>query len=179
MSRPNYYGAAMSAGTYDSQLSSWDHMHCCTASGGIAQYLVNQMVLRFCATLGMELSDWDTFHRQLEGIPRQRKDFFRTRIVDDERAHFRGFASDCLVAMSIIGLFILLVIPSTARVMDGEIRCFWHMYTILQILRRGSAADIPRLMWEVAQHHLLYIQFFPLCLKPKLHYLYHVPRCWE
>ena len=54
----------------------WDHMHCCTASGGIAQYLVNQMVPRFCATLGMQPSDWDTFHRQLEGIPRERKDLF-------------------------------------------------------------------------------------------------------
>ena len=29
----------------------WDHMHCLTASGGIAQYIVNQMVHRFCSIM--------------------------------------------------------------------------------------------------------------------------------
>ncbi len=33
----------------------WDHMHCLTASGGIAQYIVNQMVLRFCAARRMTI----------------------------------------------------------------------------------------------------------------------------
>ena len=33
----------------------WDHMHCLTASGGIAGYIVNQMVLRFCAALKMTI----------------------------------------------------------------------------------------------------------------------------
>ena len=35
----------------------WDHMHCLTASGGIAQYIVNQMVLRICARKGMPVSE--------------------------------------------------------------------------------------------------------------------------
>ena len=32
-----------------------------------------------------------------------RKDFFQTRIVNDERSMFRGFASDTLAAMEVIG----------------------------------------------------------------------------
>ena len=156
----------------------WDHMHCLTASGGIAQFLINQLCLRICAALVMLPADLDIFHRNILGMSRVRKDFFRTRIVDNQTAHFRGFASDCLAAFSIIGLFILLVMPA-GGVLDGEILCFWHMFRILKILQRARMADIPRLEWEILQHHLLFMQFFPLCLRPKLHYLYHVPECWR
>ena len=135
-------------------------MHCFTASGGIAQCIVDQMVLRFCAIMGMRVADWDTFHMSLEGIPRLRKDFFKTRIVNDERAHLRGFAADCLAAMTDIGLFILLVLPRDTA-MDGEIRCFCHMFTVIQIFRRCNPTDLPRLKREIAQHHLLYIIVFP------------------
>ena len=81
--------------------------------------------------------------------------------------------------MTVIGLFIVLVFGGGVPPMDGEIRCFWHMFTILEILRRGNPADLPRLKWDIAQHHLMYIMVFPLCLKPKLHYIFHVPECWE
>ena len=155
-------------------------MHCLTASGDIAQYLVNQMVLRFCVALGMEVTDWDDFHMKLEGIPRLRKDFFVTRIVNDSRAHMRGFAADCLSAMTVIGLFILLVVlPKGFTAMNAEIQCFSHMFIILQILRRGNPADLPRLKQEIRLHHFSYITVFPQCLKPKLHYLIHISECWE
>ena len=153
-------------------------MHCFTASGGIAQCIVDQMVLRFCAIMGMRVADWVTFHMSLEGIPRLRKDFFKTRIVNDERAHLRGFAADCLAAMTDIGLFILLVLPRDTA-MDGEIRCFCHMFTVIQIFRRCNPADLPRLKRQSAQRHLLYVIVFPLCLKPKVHYMFHISKCWE
>ena len=147
----------------------WDHMHCLTASGGVAGYIVNQMVLRFCAALKMELAEWDDFHMKLEGIPRLRKDFFMTRIVNDARAHMRGFAADCLSAMTVIGLFILMVVlPQKFTAMNREIKCFSHMFIILQILRRGNPADLPRLKQEIRLHHLLFIMVFPQCVKPKL-----------
>ena len=53
------------------------------------------------------------------------------------------------------------------------------MFTIIQILRRGDIRDIPRLKEEILQHHMLFIIHFPRCLKPKLHYIFHVPECWE
>mgnify|MGYP003324877957 CR=1 FL=1 len=81
--------------------------------------------------------------------------------------------------MAVICLFILIVVLGAAPgVLGDEIRCFWHMFTILQILRRARPTDIPRLRWEILQHHLLYIVLFPLCVKHNLHYLFHVPRCW-
>ena len=92
----------------------------------------------------MQLSDWDIFQRHVDGMPELRKDFFQTRIVDDDRAHFRGFASDCLAAASAIGLFIVLVLAD-GGLLGGEIKCFWHMLTRRHILRRASPADIPRL----------------------------------
>ena len=55
----------------------WDHMHCLTASGGIAQYIVNQMVLRFCSIIKIQIADWDAFHMALGGMPRLRKGFSR------------------------------------------------------------------------------------------------------
>jgi len=155
-------------------------MHCLTASGGVAGYIVNQMVLRFCAALKMELAEWDDFHMKLEGIPRLRKDFFVTRIVNNSRAHMRGFAADCLSAMTVIGLFILMVVlPKKFTAMNREIKCFSHMFIILQILRRGNPADLPRLKQEIRLHHLLFIMVFPQCVKPKLHYALHIPECWE
>ena len=109
-----------------------------------------------------------------------RKDFFQTRIVNDDTAHFRGVAADTLAAMDVIGLFILMMFDAgDFAAMEGELRCFWHMYTILQILRRGRFADLARLKWEIAQHHLMFFMVYPKCIKPKLHYLFHVPACWE
>ena len=64
----------------------YDHMHCLTASGGIAQYIVNQLVLRISSILEMELSDWDEFHNNVCGMQRLRWDFFKTRIVDSPKA---------------------------------------------------------------------------------------------
>ena len=84
-----------------------------------------------------------------------------------------------MAAVAVIDLFILLVFGGDFPAMDGEIRCFWHMFTLLEILRGGNPADLPRLKWDIAQHHLMYIMVFPLCLKPKLHYIFHVPGCWE
>ena len=66
--------------------------------------------------------------------------------------------------MTDIGLFILLVLPRDTA-MDGEIQCFCHMFTVIQIFRRCNPTDLPRLKREIAQHHLLYIIVFPRCLK--------------
>ena len=141
----------------------WDHMHCLTASGGIAQHMVNQIVLRFSHKLKMPIAAWDDFHRKLQGIqPPLRKDFFQTRIVNRPRANFKAFASDCLAAMDVIGLW-LLTVPGMddCPPLEGEIRCFWHMFTIIQILRRGNIADLPRLKKEIEEHHRLYFKVFP------------------
>ena len=123
---------------------------------------------------------WDELHQTIEGIRPLRKDFFQPRIVNDDTAHFRGFAADTLAAMDVIGLFILIMFDAgDFAAMEGELRCFWHMYTNLQILRRGRFADLARLKWEIAQHHLMFFMVYPKCMKPKLHYLFHVPACWE
>ena len=63
-----------------------------------------------------------------------------------------GFASDTMAAIAAIGLFILLVFGGDFPAMDG--------------------ADLSGINWEIAQHHMLYIMVFPLCLYHKLHYLF-------
>ena len=35
-----------------------------------------------------------------------------------------------------------------------------------------DGADLSGINWEIAQHHMLYIMVFPLCLYHKLHYLF-------
>ena len=103
----------------------WDHMHCLTASGGVAQYIVNQMVLRFCAIMGMRVPDLDTFHMALEGIPRLRKELFKTRLVNDGRIHVRGFAADCLAAMARVGATSGDVWVVVAVMVGGARRKWW------------------------------------------------------
>ena len=104
-----------------------------------------------CARKGMPVSEWDEFHKTLlEGIPPLRREFIQTRIVNNERAHFRGFASDTMAAVAVIDLFILLVFGGDFPAMDGKSRSFWHMFTILEIFRRGNPADLTRLRWEIA-----------------------------
>ena len=81
--------------------------------------------------------------------------------------------------MDVIGLW-LVTVPGMddCPPLEGEIRCFWHMFTIIQILRRGNIADLPRLKKEIEERHRLYFKVFPLGLKPKLHFLWHIPDCW-
>ena len=126
-------------------------MHCLAANGGATQHESNQFILRTCQRKGLPVHAWDEFHQTIRGMRPLRTDFFQTRVVNNDRAHFRGFAADTLAAMDVKGLFILVMFDSgDFAAMEGELRCFWHMYTILQILRRGRFADLDRLKWEIA-----------------------------
>ena len=84
----------------------WDHMHCLAANGGVTQHESNQFILRTCQRKGLPVHAWDEFHQTTEGMRPLRKDFFQTRVVNNDRAHFRGFAADTLAAMDVKGLFI-------------------------------------------------------------------------
>ena len=155
-----------------------DHMHSWTASGGIAQHHINQFIRRFLVFLNMSVAALDKFANiEVKGIERCRKDFFKTRLVDADDAHFRGFATDCLKAISIMAILVDMILP--AGVLTEEVACFLHLRLIITILRNANPAHIHRLLEETIAHHRKYIALYPDCVKPKLHACLHVAHSWS
>ena len=123
----------------------WDWCHVWCASSGIGQLHVNLFVLRITETLNMELSSLDEFAASVKGLqPRLPKRFFAKRIVNRPGASLRGFASELLAAVSVLGLFVQLILKP-ADVLRGEVECFRSMLIVLTIFQRADAAQIPLL----------------------------------
>ena len=79
----------------------WDPMHVVWASGGIAQYEVNQL-LREAASRGVAWPNLQTFIDQVSFFRRGRRGLgwnLQRRIVDNERKHMRAFAAEMLAVI--------------------------------------------------------------------------------
>ena len=105
-----------------------DTAHCLLASGGVAQYHLNQLMLRIIDNTDVILQDLDTFAKNI-ACPRSwgklAPTFFQDRIVHEVSAHMRAFASEVLLAVDILGLLVEMVLAPTGK-LSAEIECFKH-----------------------------------------------------
>ena len=160
----------------------WDWMHCLLASGGVAQYEVNQL-LRTLVRSGVSLAQIDGFCSNVT-TPSSRTNltntFFKDRVVDKDGSHIKAFASELLSATFCLGIFIDVVVRPTG-VIPLHIACFDQLRQIVASLARGdeTCQDIDRLKGNVAAHHVAFVALYPACVKPKLHYLKHTVECIE
>ncbi len=158
----------------------WDWMHCIVASGGIAQYEVNQLVLAAVGK-GITIDRLDTFTGTItfpHGSSPLPRHFFRDRIMDGDTSHLKAFAAETLVAVTVLGLFCDSVLKPTGALRDHT-SCLDHLRVALDILSSGSAHKVGELQRAIRQHHELFVRIYPGCVKPKLHYLTHIPACIE
>ena len=158
----------------------WDWMHCLVASGGIAQYQLNQLVLE-CKRAGVAIADLDAFCKNVSvpsSCSKLRHTFFEDRVVLGSGSHIKAFASEMMSAIPIVGLFLDVVLKPTGKLVD-HVHCFDKLRMIIAHIARGDRAvqDSDTIMVLLQEHHILYHRLYPDCVKPKLHYLKHAVEC--
>ena len=143
----------------------WDWMHCWASNGGVGRYHVNQLIRRLSKKYGVTWEQWAKFAGQVKGLGTNTKrtfptDFFKCRIVDRDDAAMKGFASEFLDIVAVVGLFVNSVVRPHG-ILAKEIECFDNMARILDIYRRRDFADLARLEIATERHHFLFMELYP------------------
>ena len=160
-----------------------DTAHCLTASGGVAQYHLNQLVLSIMEKTSFTLEDLDSFAKKVT-LPRSwsklSKTFFQDRIVHQKTAHMRAFASEVSLAVDVLGLFVEMIIgPSEcAAVLSAEITCFNHLKELLDHISKGTYEHAHPALDACQKHHQCFLALYQVCATPKLHYTWHAILTW-
>jgi len=158
----------------------WDWQHSLVASGGVAQYQLNQFVRKLTAS-GISCADLDAFAKTIRWPRNSTKlpgNFFQKRVVHKPGKHLRAFANETLSAIDVLHFFSLLVL----RPMGWKPDHVLSLELLLKIVSyiQHSANDrtiLPLLEEALAQHHVTYLALYGDCVKPKNHYMRHVPQC--
>ena len=156
-----------------------DWMHI-IASGGVATYTLNEVAKALreqgvaLHTLDEYCAQWSLPHR-LKGH-RLPKTFFQDRVCEEEAAAIRTLAGEAVTAV-----FLLNALGAELHGQHPDLADHWTclslMARILAILAAGDEAvqQAQELENLIRQHAALFLALFPKCVKPKLHWLFHVP----
>ena len=144
------------------QTTYWDWMHCTVASGGIAQYEVNQFLRRLRGFIPLERVE--AFLEQLNwpsGQKRKPHITFEYSLVDKPRAHLKMFAAETLQVIEGIGALIegLDALRAFAPLRD-EVACFMLLVRCMALLRQGDRVMgyLDRLTALLRQRHDMYLR---------------------
>lgn len=156
----------------------FDWMHILVASGGVAQYEVNEYV-KILRQHNVSLERLDAFAQEVVSPQKHfklPKDFFQERVNNEDNSHIRCFANEVLVAIPVLVLFNQLVLEPTGLLPEHR-ECLQLMATILDLLKRGQTLLqlLPELTQAIDKHNVLFGRLYPECAKPKYHWLYHIP----
>jgi hypothetical protein len=160
----------------------FDWMHILVASGGVAQFQLNQLVLVLedHGIKACDLDEWFSLVVVPKGFTKLKKTFFQDRVVNNRKAHIRAFASELLTAIVLMGLFLdVVVAPLAIAALDDHIACFTLLACIVSLLQKSNINDLADFRSAVWNHHVLFYQCYPECFKTKGHALQHVADCWE
>ena len=158
----------------------WDWMHVLMASGGVAQYTTNKFIYELKHAHNISPDDLDRFQANIIWPKTCQKPltkkFFKDRFVDDPGAHIKTFAAEMFSVLAVLELFVEMVLePRTAMV--EQCMCLKAMRKIVCILNLGSQAvdKVKELRAAIMTRFNLFTRLNPECVKPKLHFLWHVP----
>ena len=161
-----------------SEVMYCDVAHCLYASGGIAQYAVNQLVLGIIQTTSTTLDDLDNFQSQMIFFKgKLTKTFFRDRVCIGIDRHMKCFASECMTALTVMSMFVHLVLGSSGKLVK-ECACFILLEKMCFYIRKATVEYATLAIDACRQHQKAFIELYPSCSKPKLHYLLHALRSW-
>ena len=158
----------------------WDWMHTLCSSGGVAQYEMNQYLVRVKHVDNRLLGTLEEFKKQVV-LPKalakpMKRIVFADRINTKPHTHIKAFASEVLSMMVVLGLWVeLTLLPE--GVLPEETKCLLLLGRILFLLRTGDRvlSKLPLLQQLILQHHDLFVRLYPEEAKPKVHLLLHVP----
>eukprot|EP00959_Pyramimonas_sp_CCMP1952_P186137 3892248-Pyramimonas_sp.AAC.1 len=144
---------------------------------------MNSFVLNIVG-IGITLADLDMFQASVilpttsQKLP---KKFFQDRVQqpkkESKHPHTKCFASECLLAVSVLALFCQIVLDPLGKLQQHS-HAWKLLKSILDILQLGDRAvqKSTELSLLVEQHHRQLLHTYPReILKPKIHLCYHVP----
>jgi hypothetical protein len=158
-----------------------DWMHTYVASGGMAQYELNGLIIELHSN-GVQTEDIDAWIAGVKipkGMTKLKKTFFHDRTVFRVGSHIRAFASEVLTAIVLLGFFLDAVVkPGVGASLSPYLDCFDLLRIILSIFQQGRLIDIPTLGAAMQTHHVLFVQLYPESAKPKVHQQVHILDFW-
>ena len=158
-----------------------DWMHTLVASGGVAQYQVNKLVLVLWlyGILPVAIDEWVASITLPKGYTKLKKTFFVDRIVKKPTGHIRAFAAEMLTAIVVLDMFLEIVVaPMNIAALTDHISCFTLLACLTAILQKGDIAQVPDFRTAVRSHHILFLQLYEDVFKTKGHALHHVADDW-
>lgn len=155
----------------------WDWMHV-LLSNGVAGLEVHQLL---CAVRleGIGLEDVDALVSNFI-VPKGRTgltgNFFQSRMRDSADGSIRAFASEFFLILPLLRFFCEEVLVP-ARRLQQHIRCFMLLCQIVAMCKSGNAvlSRLEELQGMIEDHHSLFVALYPGSVRPKLHYLLHIP----
>ena len=164
----------------------WDWMHTLVSSGGIAQYELNQYLLRISKLKKekkVKLSDIELYDKKMITWPKStpaHKCNLTERLRRDPGDHIHMFASECLHWIQSISVFAKAKFENE-NILEEETRCFLLLNRIVGLLRRGDSAiqRLDKFEEMVLEHHRLFVKLYFNCAKPKTHYMLHISECFR
>ena len=162
----------------------WDSMHSLWASGGIAQYQLNQF-LRRVRGAGIPLKDLHGFLLIVNGPLVSRATFERFDLgkrVQDTSDHVNGnqkaikaFSGECMDLMGRLLVLADMVLVPAGKLLD-DVECLRLLHDIAHILGTGHEAvkHADLLSQNIERYVSLYLTLYGACMKPKLHFLRHL-----
>ncbi len=158
-----------------------DWMHTLCASGGLAQFELNGLVLKLVERgfSTEDIDEWIGTVKRPKGMTPIWRKFFQTR-VDAPGKKLKAFASEVLSAVTFLGFFVDVVVRTSIEVDDElfqYLACFDLLRVMLAILQNGNLDDLGTLRTATQSHHELYMELYHRI--PKLHNMAHVVDFWE
>jgi hypothetical protein len=157
----------------------WDWMHVLLCGGGASIEL--ECFLASLTDIGVTMEQLDGFIRNYKlprGMSKLCKHFMQERF---KKKCLKLFASESLVVLMLL-LDFAHVIVAPLDLLQNEIYSFSLLYKILHILKMGSGAVlyIGRLKVYIEKHQSAFIKCYDNLdaldnVKPKAHYLFHLP----
>ena len=158
-----------------------DSTHCLTASGGVAQYHVNEYV-RIIQDHGLSLEQLDTFKNEITWPAGERKHALTKPFCQDRwnpryGKHFKAFASEMLSCVTVLVAFTQQVLIP-AGILGPHVECFLLLASIMDIYNMGdNAVNHVRELDSQSQTYVeMFDALYPWLAIPKLHMLLHIPK---
>ena len=157
-----------------------DWVHHFLASGGLAQYEINGLVLKL-NSVGISLADidaWKNTVRLPHNHTKLSNTFFVDRVKPNPNGHIKAFASEAMTVVLVLGFFIDY---HRAVLVHGELQPYFNSFDLLRVIicifQRGDRHELPTLRSAMQSHHEVYAQLYH-CIA-KIHGQSHIVDYWE
>jgi hypothetical protein len=89
----------------------------------------------------------------------------------------KAFGSETLSCVDVLGMFVEMVLEP-ANILMAEVECFKHLQDLARHLSKSTYEHAHPALEACRKHHQAFVALYPLCAKPKLHYLWHSILSW-